>query len=177
MVRDGPGEGLEWTAGPWEWMGGAQVLISWSGEGFKCTRPSYISFLHRLDILHQVAIWQKNFKRIVSALGRAGGVRLRQRLRKAVLCLLWMAGSGLIFSLLNHSPMGHFFFLLNLSTENFFKIYFFVLLIIIIPLFICWAALGLSCGTWDPVPCPGIEPRPPALETWRLGHWTSRGVL
>ena len=27
------------------------------------------------------------------------------------------------------------------------------------------------------VPCPGIEPRPPALEAWRLGHWTSRGVL
>ena len=79
MVRDGPGEGLERTAGPWDWMGGAQVLISWSGEGFNCTRPSYISFLHRLDILHQVAIWQKNFKRIVSAPGRAGGVRLRQR--------------------------------------------------------------------------------------------------
>ena len=92
------GGGARWAqrgtrvdAGPWQWMGGARVFISWSGEHFKCTRPSYISFLRRLDILHQVAIWQKNFKRIVSAPGRAGGVRLRQRQRKAVLCLLWMA--------------------------------------------------------------------------------------
>ena len=25
------------------------------------------------------------------------------------------------------------------------------------------AALGLSCCMWDLAPCPGIEPRPPAL--------------
>ena len=34
--------------------------------------------------------------------------------------------------------------------------------------------LGLSCGIWDLVPRPGIEPRPPALRTWSLNHWTIR---
>ena len=31
----------------------------------------------------------------------------------------------------------------------------------------------LSCGMWDPVPWPGIEPRPPTLEAWSLSHWTT----
>lgn len=35
-------------------------------EGFQWRQTSHVFFLHRLDILHQVAIWQKNFKRIVS---------------------------------------------------------------------------------------------------------------
>ena len=33
-----------------------------------------------------------------------------------------------------------------------------------------------SCGMWDLVPWPGIEPRPPALETQSLSHWTTREV-
>ena len=39
--------------------------------------------------------------------------------------------------------------------------------------------LDLSCGIWDLVPRPGIDPRPPALGTWRawsLSHWMAREV-
>ena len=38
------------------------------------------------------------------------------------------------------------------------------------------AVLGLSCGTQDLVPCPGIQPRPPALGAWSLSHWTTKEV-
>ena len=38
------------------------------------------------------------------------------------------------------------------------------------------AALGLSCCMWDLAPCPGIEPRPPALGGQSLSHWTTREV-
>ena len=31
----------------------------------------------------------------------------------------------------------------------------------------------LSCGMWDRVPWPGIEPGPPALGAWSLTHWTT----
>ena len=31
----------------------------------------------------------------------------------------------------------------------------------------------LSCGMWDLVPWPAIKPSPPALEVWRLSHWTT----
>ena len=34
----------------------------------------------------------------------------------------------------------------------------------------------LSCGLWDLVPWPGIEPRPPALGAHSLSHWTTRKV-
>ena len=34
----------------------------------------------------------------------------------------------------------------------------------------------LSCGIWNLVPSPGIEPGPLALEMWSLSHWTSREV-
>ena len=34
---------------------------------------------------------------------------------------------------------------------------------------------GLSCGMWDLVPGPGIEPRPPAFRVWSLSHWTNQG--
>ena len=27
---------------------------------------------------------------------------------------------------------------------------------------------------WDLVPWPGVKPRPPALGTWSLSHWTTR---
>ena len=37
--------------------------------------------------------------------------------------------------------------------------------------------LGLSCGMWDLVPWPGIEPRPPSFGVWSLSHWTTREVL
>ena len=33
-----------------------------------------------------------------------------------------------------------------------------------------------GCGMYDLVPCPGIEPRPPALGVWYLSHWTTRKV-
>ena len=33
-----------------------------------------------------------------------------------------------------------------------------------------------SCGLWDLVPWPGIEPRPPTLRAWSLSPWTTRGV-
>ena len=35
---------------------------------------------------------------------------------------------------------------------------------------------GLSCGIWDLVPWPGIEPGFPALVVWRLSHWTTREI-
>ena len=51
-------------------------------------------------------------------------------------------------------------------------------------LFIYFAAPGLSCGLrtlscsmWILVPCPGIKPRPPALEEQSLNHWTTKQVL
>ena len=31
-----------------------------------------------------------------------------------------------------------------------------------------------SCRTWDLVPWPGTEPRPPALGTWSFSDWTTR---
>ena len=34
----------------------------------------------------------------------------------------------------------------------------------------------LSCGTWDLVPWPGIEPMCAALRAWSLSHWTIREV-
>ena len=34
----------------------------------------------------------------------------------------------------------------------------------------------LSCSLWILVPCPGIEPRPPALEEQSLNHWTTKEV-
>ena len=38
-------------------------------------------------------------------------------------------------------------------------------------------APGLSsCGMWNLVSWPGIEPRPPALGAWSLSHWTTREV-
>ena len=60
-------------------------------------------------------------------------------------------------------------------------------------LFICLAVLGLklqylgssvfivackifSCGMWDLVPWPGIEPRPPALGAQSLSHWTTMSL-
>ena len=46
------------------------------------------------------------------------------------------------------------------------------------------AVPGPSCGTHnhccsmqDPVPWPGIEPRPPALGAWSRNHWITREVL
>ena len=49
------------------------------------------------------------------------------------------------------------------SKKSYLFIYLFVL-----------AAPGLSCGVWDLVPRPGIEPGPPAWGTWSLTHWTTR---
>ena len=63
------------------------------------------------------------------------------------------------------SKQSLFFFFLNVSLN-----------ILFIYLFIYLAAPGLSCGTWDPVPRPGIEPRPPALGERSPSHWTTREV-
>ena len=41
-------------------------------------------------------------------------------------------------------------------------------------IFIYLTALGLSFSIWDLDPWPRIEPRPPALGAWSLGHWTTR---
>ena len=38
---------------------------------------------------------------------------------------------------------------------------------------IMWA---ISCGVWDLVPQPGIEPGAPALGAWSLSYWTTREV-
>ena len=46
--------------------------------------------------------------------------------------------------------------------------------IIYLFIWLCWVIL--SCGMWDLVPRPGIKPRPPALGTWNLSHWTTRQV-
>ena len=35
---------------------------------------------------------------------------------------------------------------------------------------------GLSCGMWNPVPWPGIEPGAPALGVQSLSHWTTKQV-
>ena len=48
--------------------------------------------------------------------------------------------------------------------------------LIFIYLFIHLTASSLSCGMWDLLPCPGIEPWPPALGAWNLSHWTTREV-
>ena len=39
-----------------------------------------------------------------------------------------------------------------------------------------WGMQTLSCGMWDLVPWPGIEPGPPALGAQSLSHWTTREV-
>ena len=36
--------------------------------------------------------------------------------------------------------------------------------------------LGPSCGMWDLIPRPGIEPESPALGVWSLSHRTAREV-
>ena len=48
--------------------------------------------------------------------------------------------------------------------------------LIFVYLFIYLALLGLSCGMWGLVLCPGIEPRPPALGVQSLSHLTIREV-
>ena len=38
-------------------------------------------------------------------------------------------------------------------------------------------ACGLSCSMWDLVPCPAVEPGPPALGAQTPCHWTTRKSL
>ena len=37
--------------------------------------------------------------------------------------------------------------------------------------------MTLSCGKWDLVSHPGMEPGPTVLEAWSLSYWTTRDVL
>ena len=37
-----------------------------------------------------------------------------------------------------------------------------------------WGVSTGSCSLWDLVPCPGIEPRPPALAEQSPSHWAPR---
>ena len=57
----------------------------------------------------------------------------------------------------------------------------------LISIWLCWVFIvpcvtfscdlqTLSCCMEDPVPWPGIKPRPPALAAWSLSHWTSREI-
>ena len=41
----------------------------------------------------------------------------------------------------------------------------------------CYSMEILTCGIWDLVPWPGIEPRPPALWVWSVSHCITREVL
>ena len=66
----------------------------------------------------------------------------------------------------NHSSF--YFSVVFIKLKKFFKI-----------LKITYLAVpGLSCGSWDLliVPCPGIEPKPPALGAQSLSHWTAKEV-
>ena len=49
------------------------------------------------------------------------------------------------------------------------------LLVVAFGIFSC-SMRTLSCGMWDLVPKPGIEPGPPALGARSLRHWTTREV-
>ena len=53
----------------------------------------------------------------------------------------------------------------------------------ILNIFIYLAVLGLSCSMQTlscdllgPLPCPGIEPGPPALAVWSLSHWNRKSL-
>ena len=39
-----------------------------------------------------------------------------------------------------------------------------------------WHAKPFNWDIWDLVPWPGMEPGPPALGLWSLGHWTTREI-
>ena len=41
---------------------------------------------------------------------------------------------------------------------------------------LCWGTQPLTCGMWDPVPRPGVEPRPLALGAWGPSHRTTREI-
>ena len=64
-----------------------------------------------------------------------------------------------VYSLGDHNSLLNFFFLI-LKSFIYFNL----------------AALGLSYCMRDLAPCPGIEPRPPALGVQSLSHWTTREV-
>ena len=49
-------------------------------------------------------------------------------------------------------------------------------LLLLLFIYIYLAALGLSCGMWDLVLWPGIEPGPPALGMQSLSQWITREV-
>ena len=60
---------------------------------------------------------------------------------------------------------------------------FFIIIIIILNIYLfgcagscLWHAGSFSCGMWDLVPWPGIDPGPPALGARSLNHWTTREV-
>ena len=64
----------------------------------------------------------------------------------------------------------------NVPWYFFFPWYFLILKFKKFLKFIYLAAAVLSCGMWDLVPWPGIEPGPRALGVQSLSHWTTREV-
>ena len=74
-----------------------------------------------------------------------------------------------------------------LVSLNTFIFLFFLNYLFILFIWPCWILIAppgiftcimrtLRCGMWHPVPWPGIDPTPPALETRTLSHWTARGI-
>ena len=65
----------------------------------------------------------------------------------------------------------------NLSTRKILLVLFFYIYVLI---WLYWVLVVtcriFSCGMWDLVPWPGIEPCPLALRVWSLSHWATREV-
>ena len=97
--------------------------------------------------------------------------------------LIWSL--SLVFSGFSSTDSVHILLDLYLSTTFLFGatgngIFFFLLywvLVVASRIFNpCCSMQTLSCGMWDLVPQPGINPRPPALGVWSLSHWTTKDV-
>ena len=106
---------------------------------------------------------------------------LAQSARKSI---RWETRMPWVCTLLNHQPNSGPFLCHELDNCLLIKKYIYIYLFIWLHLVLDAACRifpfgmwTLSCSMWDLVPWPGIEPRPPALETWSLSHWTPKEVL
>ena len=86
----------------------------------------------------------------------------------------WRMGSHLLFILL---PYSDFSMKTLLALGHTFTSFIWLcwVLVVVQRLFSC-SMWNLSCGMWDLVPWPGIEPGPPALGGQSPNHWTKRDV-